>query len=57
MAMEFVRAYAERHDRRKVVANAERLREMEITISREALLLIAADVRRLLPRAFGFSGV
>jgi hypothetical protein len=55
MAMEFVRAYAERHDRRKVVANAERLREMETTISREALLLIAADVRRVLPRAFGFS--
>jgi hypothetical protein len=52
MAMEFVRAYAERHDRRKVLANAERLREMESTISREALLLIAAEVRRLLPRAF-----
>lgn len=55
MAMEFVRAYAERHDRRKVVASAERVREMESTISREALLLIAADVRRLLPRAFGLS--
>ena len=55
MAMEFVRAYAERHDRRKVVVNTERLREMESTIGREALLLIAADVRRLLPRAFGFS--
>jgi len=55
MAMEFVRGYAERHDRRKVVVNAERLREMESTIGREALLLIAADVRRLLPRAFGFS--
>jgi hypothetical protein len=55
MAMEFVRAYAGRHERRKVVANPERLREMESTISREALLLIAADVRRLLPRAFGLS--
>jgi hypothetical protein len=55
MAMKFVRAYAARHDRRKVVANLERLREMERTISREALLLIAAEVRRLLPRAFGFS--
>ena len=55
MAMKFVRRYSERHDRRKVVANLERLREMERTISREALLLIAADVRRLLPRAFGFS--
>jgi hypothetical protein len=55
MAMKFVRAYAQRHDRRKVVANLERLREMERTISREALLLIAAEVRRLLPRAFGLS--
>lgn len=55
MAMKFVRAYAQRHDRRKVVANLERLREMERTISREALLLIAAEVRRLLPRAFGVS--
>lgn len=55
MAMKFVRGYAERHDRRKVVANLERLREMERTISREALLLIAAEVRKLLPRAFGFS--
>ena len=53
MAMQFVRGYAERHDRRKVMANAERRREMESTISREALLLIAAEVHRLLPRAFG----
>jgi hypothetical protein len=55
MAMEFVRGYARRHDRRKVLASVERLREMETTISREALLLIAAEVRRLLPRAFGLS--
>jgi hypothetical protein len=55
MVAEFVRRYAARHDRHKVVANAERLREMETTISREALLLIAAEVRRLLPRAFGLS--
>lgn len=55
MAMEFVRGYAAKHERLKVVANAERLREMEATISREALLLIAAEVRRLLPRAFGES--
>jgi len=55
MAMEFVRGYAARNDRQKVMASAERLREMESTISREALLLIAADVRRLLPRAFGSS--
>lgn len=55
MTMEFLRDYANRHERRKVVANDERLREMERTISREALLLISADVRRLLPRAFGLS--
>lgn len=55
MAMEFVRGYAARNDRQKVLASAERLREMESTISREALLLIAAEVRRLLPRAFGIS--
>jgi len=55
MAMAFVRGYADRHDRRKVVANVERLREMESRISREALLLIAAEVRRQLPRAFGLS--
>jgi hypothetical protein len=54
MTMEFVRGYAEQHDRHKVIANLERLREIESTISREAFLLIAAEVRRLLPRAFGF---
>jgi hypothetical protein len=55
LAMEFVRGYAARNDRQKVLANAERLREMESTIGREALLLIAAEVRRLLPRAFAVS--
>jgi hypothetical protein len=55
MALEFVRRYAQRHERLKVVADTQRLREMESTISREALLLIAAEVRRLLPQAFGFS--
>jgi len=55
MVIEFVRRYAERHDRLKVVANVERLREMDSIISREALLLVAAEVRGLLPRAFGLS--
>jgi hypothetical protein len=53
MAMEFVTGYARQHDRHKVIANLERLREIESTISREALLLIAVEVRRLLPQAFG----
>jgi hypothetical protein len=52
-ALEFVREYAKRHERHKLLTSAERLREMEATISREALLLIAADVRRLLARALG----
>ena len=55
MTLEFVRGYAARNDRQKVLASAERLRELESTISREALLLLAAEVRRLLPRAFGLS--
>jgi hypothetical protein len=55
MAMDFVRGYARRHDRQKIVISYHRLREIESTIAREALLLIAADVRRMLPRAFGSS--
>lgn len=55
MAIEFVRAYGERHHRPKIAANAGRLREMESTISREALLLIAADLHRLLSQALGSS--
>jgi len=49
----FVRSYAQLHDRRKLTANPERLRELEFTISREALLVIAVEIRLLLPRAFG----
>lgn len=55
MVIEFVRAYGQRHHRPKIGANTERLREMESTISREALLLVAADMRRLLPQAFASS--
>jgi len=55
MVIEFVRQYGQRHHRPKIAANHERLREMESTISREALLLVAAEVRRLLPQAFGSS--
>ena len=55
MVIEFVHAYGQRHHRPKIAANPERLREMESTIGREALLLVAADMRRLLPQAFGSS--
>jgi hypothetical protein len=52
LAARFVRSYAQQHQRPKITANPERLREVESTISREALLVIAARVHRLLPRAF-----
>jgi hypothetical protein len=52
MVEQFVRSYAERHNRRKLTGDPVRLREMESTIGREALLAIAVEVRRLAPRAF-----
>jgi hypothetical protein len=52
MIARFVHAYAERHNRRKLTGDAVRLRELEATIGREALLSIAVEIRRLVPRAF-----
>jgi hypothetical protein len=52
MIARFVQAYAERHNRRKLPGDAVRLRELEATIGREALLSIAVEIRRLVPRAF-----
>ena len=52
MISRFVQAYAERHNRRKLTGDPVRLRELESTIGREALLSIAVEVRRLVPRAF-----
>jgi len=48
----FVRSYAERHDRRTLLGNPAQLQEVESTIAREALLVMAAEVRRLVPRVF-----
>jgi len=48
----FVRSYAERHGRHGLLSDAARLPELTSTIGREALLVMAADVRRLLPQAF-----
>jgi hypothetical protein len=48
----FVRSYAERHDRRTLLGNPGQLREVESTIAREALLVMAAEARRLVPRVF-----
>ena len=49
----FVRAYAEQYGRYGLLSETERLSELESTIGREALLVMAAGVRRiLLPQAF-----
>jgi hypothetical protein len=48
----FVRSYAERHGRHGLLSDPERLPELSSTIGREALLVMAADVHRLLPQAF-----
>ena len=48
----FVRSYAERHGRHGLLSDPARLPELASTIGREALLVMAADVRRLLPQAF-----
>jgi hypothetical protein len=48
----FVRSYAERHGRRGLLSDPARLPELASTIGREALLIMAAEVRRILPQAF-----
>lgn len=52
MVAGFARSYAERHGRAGLLSEAARLPELESTIGREALLVMSAEVRRLLPRAF-----
>jgi len=52
LVAELVRSYAERHGRRKVAADPARLRELERTLGREALLVMTIEIRRLLPRTF-----
>ena len=48
----FARSYADRHGRRGLLSDAARLPELESTIGREALLVMAADIRRLLAQEF-----
>lgn len=48
----FVRSYAERHSRHGLLSDPARLPELASTIGREALLVMAADVHRILPQAF-----
>jgi hypothetical protein len=57
MIARFVHAYAERHNRRKLTGDPVRLRELEATIGREALLAIAVEIRRVVPRAFSSGGL
>lgn len=51
LVVHFVRSYAERHNRPGLLGGPERMRELESTIGREALLVMAADVRHRVARA------
>ena len=53
MVIEFVRSYAGRYKRGKLIMDQRRLRELEVTIGREVLLVMAVEVKRLLPGVFG----
>ena len=52
----FARTYAEHHGRRGLLSDPARLPELESTIGREALLVMAADLRRHLSREFRAGG-
>ena len=49
----FAQSYARRHGREGVVDEPERVRELESTMGREAVLVMVAEVYRLLPGALG----
>lgn len=49
---QFVRSYGEQYDRQMLLNEPPNLREIESTIGREALLVMAAEIRRLVPGAF-----
>lgn len=50
---DFAKSYARRHGRVGVVDEPERVRELESTLGREAVLVMVAEVHRLLPAALG----
>jgi hypothetical protein len=52
LVAQFVRSYADRHNRPGRSLSPERNREFDSTIGRETLLVIAAKVRNLVPAAF-----
>jgi hypothetical protein len=49
----FAKSYARQHDRVGVVDEPEHVRDLESTIGREAVLVMVAEVHRLLPAALG----
>jgi hypothetical protein len=49
----FAKSYARRHGREGVVDEPARVRELESTMGREAILVMVAEVCRLLPAALG----
>jgi hypothetical protein len=53
LVTDFARSYAERHSRTGVVDEPQRVRELESTLGREAVLVMVAEVHRLLPAVLG----
>lgn len=52
LVAQFARSYAEQNGRQGLLSDRDRLPELESTIGREALLVMTAEVHRLLPEAF-----
>jgi hypothetical protein len=53
MIVNFATSYARRHHRVGVVDEPNRVRELESTLGREAILIMVAEVLRLMPSALG----
>jgi hypothetical protein len=51
---DFVRAYAGRHNRPGLLRDPAQLHEIHSTIGREALMVMAVEIERLVPAAFVF---
>jgi hypothetical protein len=53
MIADFAKSYARQHGRTGVVDEPGRVRELESTLGREAILVMVAEVHRLLPATLG----
>ena len=53
MIADFAKSYAQGHSRVGVVDEPQRVRELESTLGRETVLVMAAEVFRLMPAALG----